>query len=216
MIQRIGLFGGTFDPIHNGHLRLAEMAEMECGLQKIIFLPAAFPPHKSPTRLTSFQLRAEMLRLALVGRTGYEYSFIEAELPPPSYTIDTLRFFNESWGKDANLFFLIGIDAFLEIRTWKGYDELLRTVSFVVSEREGNFIDRKHNLAQKLNYKQEDHLWQSIDGKQEVCFLRQPPLSISSSAVREAVRTGVAIRDLVPATVHQYIVHHGLYRTAIE
>ena len=184
---------------------------MECELQKIIFLPAAFPPHKSPLQLTPFRHRAEMLRLALEGRKRYEFSLIEAELPTPTYTIDTLRSFKRSLAQSAELFFLIGIDAFLEICTWKRYDELLRTVSFVVSERESNLAERKDLLARELNYIQEDDLWKSTDGKKDVWFLRQPPLAISSSAIREAVRAGIAVHDMVPSPVHEYIMQQGLY-----
>ncbi len=152
-----------------------------------------------------------MLRLALEGRKRYHCSHIEAELPAPSYTLDTVRFLKTSLEKDTKFFFLIGIDAFCEICTWKGYDELLRTVSFVVSERDGTLAEDKDRLAQKLNYSQKEHLWKSSDGKQEVYFLQQHPLAISSSAIRETLRAGTSVRDMVPAPVHEYIMHHGLY-----
>lgn len=213
MRPRIGLFGGTFDPIHNGHLRLAETAEQECGLQRIIFLPAAYPPHKSPEQLTPYQHRVEMLKLALQGRERYDCSLVEADLPVPTYTVDTLKVLRILLPQDAEVLFLIGLDAFLEIHTWKGYDELLRTVSFVVSERECNLSEDKDQLARRLNYRRKDDRWISNEGKREVYFLRQPPLAISSSAIREALRAGAPILDMVPIPVFEYIMHHGLYRS---
>lgn len=152
-----------------------------------------------------------MLQLALAGRGHYDCCHVEANLPSPSYTIDTLRFLKSSLAKETEVYFLIGIDAFLEICTWKEYDELLKTVSFVVSERDGNLAERKAILAQRLNYSYEGNLWKSNEGKQEVYFLHQHPLAISSSAVRDALRAGTSLQDMVPAAVCRYIKHHGLY-----
>lgn len=211
MIRRIGLFGGTFDPIHNGHMQLAETAERECDLQRILFLPAACPPHKSPSQLTSYRHRVEMIKIALKGRKEFVCSLVEADLPIPSYTVDTLRHLKTSLHKNTELFFLIGLDAFLEICTWKGYEELLRTVSFVVSDRAGNVVESKEQLARLLNYRQEEDRWVSREGKRNVYFLREPPLTISSSAIREALRAGTSILDMVPVPVYKYIMQHSLY-----
>ncbi len=211
MIERIGILGGTFDPVHNGHLRLAEIAEKECGLQKIVFIPAASPPHKSPSQLTPFHHRAEMLRIALEGHKLWAYSLVEIELPAPSYSVDTLRLLKKSLAKKSKIFFIIGIDAFLEICTWKKYKELLQTVCFVVSQRNGDFAGQKAMLAQKLNFHQDGPHWISNEGMQKVYFLRQQPLAISSSAVRDALRAGISLQDMVPEAVCAYIKRHGLY-----
>ncbi len=152
-----------------------------------------------------------MLRIALEGQKGWSCSCIEVELPAPSYTVDTLRFLKTTWSKNAQFFFIIGIDAFLEICTWKNYDELLHAVCFVVSQRDGDFTERKEILAQKLNFHQEGDFWKSAEGKQDVYFLRRQPLAISSSAVRAALRAGIPLQDMVPIAVCQYIKRHGLY-----
>lgn len=214
MTNRIGIFGGTFDPIHNGHLRLAEAAVLECGLERILFLPTAYPPHKEPEHLTLFQHRFEMLRLALEGREHFECSRIEESLPPPSYTIDTVHFLKKSLDPGTDMYFLIGIDAFLEICTWKDYNELLKSIFFVVSERDGVLDEQKNSLAQALGYRQESHHWKSIAGdKNEIRFLHQSPLVVSSSGIRERMKCGKTIAGLVPPQVHEYILKHGLYRS---
>lgn len=152
-----------------------------------------------------------MLKIALEGRNGFDISLVEATLPLPSYTIDTLRHLKRTLTGDTEIFFLIGIDAFFEICTWKCYDEILREVSFIVSEREAAHTQRKSDIAHVLNYVQDDHLWKSNDGRKEIFFLRNPPLLISSSDIREAVRTGKPFGELLPAAVMAYILRHDLY-----
>lgn len=211
MTKRIGLFGGTFDPIHNGHLRLAESALQECSLDTVLFLPAAYPPHKPALRLTSFSHRAEMIRLALHGRKMYEYSLIEAELPSPSYTVATIRYLNRHFAEEKEFFFLTGIDAFLEIQTWKDFEEILHSVSFIVSEREGDFEGLKDNLACALGYFREGRRWKNAEGRKTVFFLDRPPLAISSSDIRREVRARHSVCGLVPDAVETYILAHELY-----
>ena len=208
---RLGLFGGAFDPIHYGHLRLAETAEAECGLEKILFLPSAFPPHKEPALLTPFHHRLAMLNLALADKECFDCSAVEEFLSPPSYSIDTVQFLKRLLPSDRELYFLIGVDAFLEICTWKRYEELLKCVSFVVSEREGDLAKRKECLAQTLEYKQEGHLWKSCTDKKEIIFLRRAPLVLSSSSIREKVKRGESILGLVPPQVQEYITRNKLY-----
>lgn len=211
MTRRIGLFGGTFDPIHNGHLRLAESALQECHLETVIFLPAAYPPHKPALRLTSFAHRAEMIRLALYGRKMYEYSLVEADLPPPSYTVATIRYLNRHLAGDKEFFFLTGIDAFLEIQTWKNFEEVLHRVSFIVSEREGDFEDLKDHLADALGYFREGRSWTNTAGLKTVFFIDSLPLTISSSDIRREIRAGRSVFGLVPDAVETYIREHQLY-----
>jgi nicotinate-nucleotide adenylyltransferase len=206
-----GLFGGTFDPIHNGHLRLAESALKECRLERVVFLPAAYPPHKPVSHLTPFLHRAEMIRLALQGKRMYTCSLIEGALQAPTYTIDTLRYLCGRFAGGTELFFLTGLDAFLEIRTWKSYEELLKTVSFVVSERTGDFAEVKEKLARELGYTRKGRLWQSVDEKKPVIFLDRPPIDVSSSDIRRKIRAGDCVDGLVPDNVLTYIRNHRLY-----
>jgi nicotinate-nucleotide adenylyltransferase len=211
LTRRIGIFGGTFDPIHNGHLRLAESALAECRLESIVFVPAASPPHKPVSQLTPFVHRAEMIRLALQGNKMYTFSLVEAELPSPTFTVDTMRYLCRNFAAETEFFFLTGLDAFLEIRTWKAFDELLKTVSFVVSARAGDFSDVKEKLAQKLGYSPQGLIWQSNDEKKPVVFLERSPFAVSSSDIRWKIRTGHSVKGLVPDNVLAYIHEHRLY-----
>jgi len=207
----IGIFGGTFDPIHNGHLRLAESALKECRLERVVFVPAASPPHKPVSQLTPFLHRSEMIKLALQGKRMYTYSLIEAELPTPTYTVDTLRYLCGRFAEGTEFFFLTGLDAFLEIRTWKAYEELLKIVSFVVSERTGDFAAVKEMLARELGYIRKNRIWQSDDGKKPVIFLDRPPIAVSSSDIRRKIRAGDCVDGLMPDNVLAYIREHRLY-----
>lgn len=152
-----------------------------------------------------------MIKLALQRKKMYEYSLIEAKLPSPSYTIATLRYLHRHLAEDKEFFFLTGIDAFLEIPTWKEFDEVLKIVSFVVSEREGDFQNLKKNLARTIGYYFEDQIWKSNDEKKTVFFLGRPPLTISSSDIRRKVREGRSVYGLVPDEVGAYILDHKLY-----
>lgn len=214
MRDRIGVFGGTFDPIHNGHLRLAENALTECGLCQIVFIPAAIPPHKSPENLTPFSHRVEMLNLALQGRQEFVCSTVEAELPAPTYTVDTLRYLRKRYAPDTGLFFLTGLDAFLEIMTWKEYRELLRIASFIVSERDGeHYARQKKKLADLIGYFRQGSIWIGKDGALPVFFLTGVPLALSSSMIRQRVLQHLSIRGMVPDDVCRYIEKYQLYRT---
>jgi nicotinate-nucleotide adenylyltransferase len=210
--DRIGFFGGTFDPIHNGHLRLADNALTECGLDQIVFIPAAIPPHKSPVNLTQFSHRVEMLNAALQGRQAFVCSTVEAELPAPTYTVDTLRYLRQRYAPDAGFFFLTGLDAFLEITTWKEYLELLCIASFIVSEREGGqYAQEKEMLADRIGYYRQGTHWIGKNGRLPIFFLTGPPLALSSSMVRRRVRQNLSIRGMVPEGVRRYIEKYRIY-----
>jgi nicotinate-nucleotide adenylyltransferase len=211
--SRIGLFGGTFDPIHYGHLRLAESALAECGLDRIVFIPAAMPPHKAASELTPFHHRVEMLRLAVGNRTEFECSVVEAQLPVPTYTVETLRNFRRQCAPDTDFYFLTGLDAFLEIQTWKEYNRLLAMASFVVSEREREKLaPLKTQLAGELGYSTTPHMWISSDDRLPVYFLTQAPIAVSSSIIRRKIRMGEPINDMVPEAVYRYIRANQLYQ----
>ena len=212
MSARIGFFGGTFDPIHNGHLRLADNALTECGLEQIVFIPAAIPPHKSPVHLAPFSHRVEMLKAALQGRQEFVCSTVEAELPAPTYTVDTLRYLRQRYAPDTGIFFLTGLDAFLEITTWKEYRELLHIASFVVSEREGeSYSQQKELLADEIGYCRQKRIWIGEDGMLPICFLNGTPLALSSSMVRQRIRQKLSISGMVPDGVCRYIEKYQLY-----
>ena len=131
--SRIGLLGGTFDPVHTGHLQLAEAALREGNLDQVLFIPSASPPHKVGTPITSFAHRLAMLELVSKRNPRFACSGIEGDLPAPSYTIDTLRVLGGLFPEETKFFFIIGIDAFLDFATWKSYRDILRLVNIVIA-----------------------------------------------------------------------------------
>lgn len=213
MITRIGLLGGTFDPVHAGHVQLAEMAMAEMDLGKVLFIPAADPPHKRHTAITSYMHRVAMLRLAL---TGDEDRFIvsqaESILPLPSYTIDTVRYFQTIYPVDTCLYFIIGLDAFLDISSWRSFRELLSTVHLLVARRDISDSETQlRSLATSLHYRPEGLVWHSAGNLKDIRFMAGKPLSISSSTIRQSLRRGDRAYYGVAGSVRSYIDQHQLY-----
>ena len=211
--RKIGLLGGTFDPIHCGHLQLAESALVECELEKVIFIPSALPPHKNGAVITSFRHRLAMLTLAGQGVNGFECSAIENELPKPSYTIDTLKVLLKHYKSDCQLYFMIGADAFLDILTWKSYQKLLQSVNFILSRRKGYKEAQLSSLLKKLGYTSSDRSCYGADGKKYIYILEKMPEDISSSDIRTKIRQGQSVRGLLPKLVIEYIQKHNLYQS---
>lgn len=213
---RVGILGGTFDPVHNGHLAVAEAVRQALGLSSILFVPAFLPPHKPTYTISAFQHRAAMLDLAVAERPGCSVSRLEAEREGPSYSIDTLRTLRQTLGQDVQLFFIIGMDAFAEVFTWKEQGELLDHASFVVVGRPDHC---RQSCAQTVaanfpGYAFVEALgsWQGTPGQGAIHPVVMPPMKVSSTEIREAVRQGRSISNLVPAAVVNYIEAHGLYR----
>lgn len=213
---RVGILGGTFDPVHNGHLAVAEAVRQALALSSILFVPAFLPPHKPTYAISAFQHRAAMLDLAVVDRPDCSVSRLEAEREGPSYSIDTLRTLARGLGKDVHLFFIIGMDAFAEVFTWKEQGELLDHASFVVVGRPDHC---KQSCGQTVaanfpGYVFAEALgcWQGKPDQGAIHPVAMPPMKVSSTEIREAVRQGRAISNLVPAAVADYIYAQGLYR----
>lgn len=211
MKRRIGLLGGTFDPIHFGHLQLAEIALKKCDLHEVLFIPAATPPHKNSRNITEFQHRVNMLKMALAGQTAFKLSMLEASLPAPSYTIDTLTVLVQKCKKNEELFFIIGEDAFLEIDSWKAHEKLLSLINFIVSGRSGYSPEYFQLFAQSLGYFSKGQAWSDPSGKREIFFLPTATDDISSSAVREKIRKKIPLQGLIPGDVIDYIKKYNLY-----
>jgi len=214
--RRVGVLGGTFDPVHNGHLAVAEVVRQELALSGILFVPAFSPPHKPTCAISAFQHRAAMLDIAVADRPGYFVSRMEAKREGPSYSIDTLRTLAHGFGKDVHLFFIIGMDAFAEVFTWKEQGKLLDHASFVV-------VGRPDHCKQSCSQTVADNFpgyvfvealgsWQGQPGQGSICPIAMPPVKISSTEIREAVRQGRPISNHVPVAVADYIQAHGLYR----
>lgn len=219
--KRIGLMGGTFDPVHNGHLAVADHVHHELGLEDIRLIPAAQPPHKAghaDGRLISgFAHRLHMLNLAAAGRKFLFVSDIESRRATPSYSIDTIKILRRLTGGNVDLLFIIGADAFVEIDTWKEYRELPNLVSFVIisrpvcpSERVNEVISRKFPGYVK---DPETGIWRSATAGGTFIVTRMEPVPISSTEVRAKVKKGESISGLVPPKVEEYIRLQNLYRS---
>ncbi len=214
--RRVGILGGTFDPVHNGHLAVAEAVRQALALSSILFVPAFLPPHKPTYAISAFPRRVAMLELAVADSPGFFVSSLEAEREGPSYSIDTLRTLKQGLGTTVHLFFIIGMDAFAEVFTWKEQGELFAYASFVVVGRPDHCQQScgQAVMANFPGYAFDEALgsWQGKPGQGAIHPVAMPPMKVSSTEIREAVRQGRAIRNLVPAAVAEYIEVHGLYR----
>lgn len=209
--ERIGLLGGTFDPVHNGHLQIAETALTSLSLNQILFIPAAVPPHKPDRVITPFSVRVDMLRLALQGRQQMELTRIEESLPKPSYTIDTIREL-QRLNPDPDYFYCIGLDAFLEIDTWKSYSSLLNSIHFIVVLRSGYLTSSIDLFLQQLGYQHEGEYWINNRSTRRIYFISKEIVDVSSSMIRDYIKKNRSIRQLLPGIVADYIKNSRLYR----
>ncbi len=210
-MARIGLLGGTFDPIHNGHLQLARIAKEMCSLDQVVFIPAYHPPHKQKEQLTPFSHRVEMLKLALGEEAGYTISSLEKHLSPPTYTVDMLRAFHQNLNKGDETFFIIGIDAFLEIQSWKAYRAVLDATHFIVFPREGFTDEELHLLLLSFGYSRKANFWESSASRFQIYYLECHTIDVSSSAIRKNLAGGGFIKGFLEEPVKKYIQLHKLY-----
>jgi len=210
-IRKIGLLGGTFDPVHYGHLQLAAAAKEECHLDKVVFIPSAQPPHKNCSSISSFKDRLAMLVLAGADKDGYECNTIEEELPKPSYTIDTLRALRRQYEADCRLYFMIGADAFLDILTWKSYGEILTSVNIILSKRKGYRAKELYALFDQLGYTKRGNTWCGGEEKKNIIILAKTPVDQSSSVIRAKIASNDSVEQLLPGSVLAYIQKNGLY-----
>ena len=210
-LKKIGLLGGTFDPVHYGHLQLAELALVECGLDKVVFIPAAEPPHKNRTAVSSFGHRLAMLELATKDMMRFECNAIEGLLPKPSYTIDTLRVLQRYYHNDCHLHFMIGADAFLEILSWKEHWDVLRSVYIILSRRKGYRGEQLADLLKSLGYTSDQGFWHADNGKKDIYILERTPGEQSSSGIRALIAKGQSVERFLPPAVKLYIEQNKLY-----
>jgi nicotinate-nucleotide adenylyltransferase len=218
--MRIGLFGGTFDPIHWGHLRSAEEVREAFTLDRILFIPTARPPHKSGETKTAARDRLAMVRLAVASNPHFGVSTVEINRPGVSYSIDTLRYLAAHNRRNDVYHFILGLDAFLDIGSWKDFREVFPLCNFIVTSRPGS---RKTNLmsgvsiaVQKLFcYDPVSRIYRHRSGT-TLQFLQLTDFAVSASDIRERVRQGKSIRYLVPKTVRDYIARRELYRAPAE
>ncbi|MFP3868772.1 MAG: nicotinate-nucleotide adenylyltransferase [Desulfobacteraceae bacterium] len=214
--MRLGLFGGTFNPIHQGHLRSAEEILESLTLDRLWFIPAAQPPHKDSGAVTPFATRLTMTRLAVAEHPTFEVSDIEGQRPGRSYSIETIRQVRQSFGAGAEIFFILGLDAILEINTWKDYRQLFTLCHFVVLDRPGSERRQLASVLQQevhpqFRYQKEQDAFLHPSGYQ-VFFRYTTLLDISSTQIRRLAGQGKSIRYLLPEAVRRYILLNKLYQ----
>ena len=212
--MRFGILGGTFDPIHFGHLRLAEEVGEELGLQRVYFIPAALPPHKDGKPVSAFQDRMAMTRMAIKESPLLEALDLDAQRQGRSYSIETLKEFRRHFEGEVELFFIIGMDAFLEIGTWKDYKALFDHAHFLVISRPGFQSDDLGTFLTSLSVgfkKEKDgNIFVAPSGNRLI-FKEATLMDISSTDIRNRVAAGKTIRFLVPEAVRAYIMEKRLY-----
>ena len=219
MPLRLGIFGGTFDPVHLGHLRAAEEALDILGLDEMLFVPVAVPPHKPGWKILSFQSRWRMLQLALAGNSRFRLSDLEQRMPGKSYTVHSLKHLSKE-NPGAELFFLVGCDAFFEMDTWYEFKEIFKLAGIVVLCRP----ECCENEVLQFVSKKVSELYRIVPGNREirhpalrsVYSLRNTRMDISSTRVRELAAEGRSVRYLVPDNVWSYIAENGLYLKAVS
>ena len=198
---RIGVMGGTFDPIHYGHLVTAESARVKFSLDKVVFVPAGQPPHKTAGGVSEARHRYLMTVLATVMDPNFEVSRIEIDRPGPSHTADTLRLMRAEKGDSSEFYFITGADAVLEMMTWYNPGEILSQCQVIAATRPGYSRERLHNCAVEMARR---------FGHRPL-EMEVPALAISSSDIRRRVSEGEAIRYLLPDAVESYIRKSRLY-----
>jgi nicotinate-nucleotide adenylyltransferase len=197
----IGVLGGTFDPIHIGHLVVAEEARIKVGFNQVLFVPAGQPWVKLDHNITAAAHRVEMVRRAISGNPHFKLCTLEVERPGPSYTVDTLTTLREQLGSEASLFFILGRDTLAGLHLWKEPKKLVQLCRLVVAPRLGS--------------KDLKHLETEIPGLlDEVIQLDMPVIGVSSSGIRQRIAQGLPIRYLVPDEVEKYITEQKIYPTS--
>lgn len=199
-MKKYGIFGGSFNPIHYGHLMICEYIKEEMGLDKVIFIPTGNPPHKEIE--VSAEDRYEMVRLAISPNPDFEISDIETTRVKMSYTVDTIRELKKIY-KEEKLYFLIGLDSLFQLRTWKKIGDLSQEIEFVVALRPG-YINKE-----EIN-KEIDFLRENFGTK--INLIKTPLYEISSTDLRDRIHEGKSLRYLIPKKVLDYIEESGFYK----
>jgi len=200
--MNIGVLGGTFDPVHNGHLIVAEEVKTRLNLAEIIFVPAGQPWLKVDRPISPAEHRLQMLRLALADKSYFKRSTIEIERTGPSYTVDTITELRDKLGSEDELFFILGWDSLAELPQWREPSRLIKICYLVAVPRPGYPRPKLKTLEVIIR-----------GLSQRVMLMKKPEIDISASAIRERVARGLSIRHLVPEPVNRYIKEHGLYLT---
>lgn len=191
---KVGLFGGTFNPVHIGHLRVAEEALRQFSLREVVFIPTGRPPHREVANGVPGELRYEMVKLAIAGRPGFSVSRVELDRPGPAYTVDTIELLKKE--HPEGVVYIVGADIFAQIEIWHDWPRLLTLCPFIVAPRPG--VDL--SVFQRPPF-----------DRAEIHFLNMTPIALSSSEVRRRYRLGLPTAGLVPDVVDRFIRERGLY-----
>lgn len=220
--MRLGLFGGSFNPVHNGHLAIAGQVRDKLRLDRVLFIPSGEPPHKQDRSLAPAKDRSEMVRSAIAGIASFDISNIEVRRTGKSYSIDTIRELRQQHDPATEWYFLIGLDAFLAFPGWKEPQALLEACGFVVISRPGHSFESLATLS--LLPKLDPHALAQLDAGSltrldiaipscpGIICLPLPPCTISASDIRQRVRRKDTLANVLPPTVESYILHHRLYQ----
>lgn len=200
--KRLGIMGGTFDPIHQGHLIAAEWVKNSLQLDEVLFIPTGKPAHKRSDEVTEGNSRFHMVQLAIESNPDFSVSNMEIERAGVTYTYDTILHLKETYGEETKLFFIIGADSLLDVHGWYKADELLEKVSFCAVTRPG-FSDQ---AILKEKKRLEDEKGGTIH------LVEIPLIEISSTLIRSRRREGLSVKYLVPDNVFSYIIEKGLYK----
>ncbi len=198
---RIGIFGGSFDPIHVGHLMLAQAALERFQLDKVLFMPAKLSPFKQKLTMTKAETRCFMVELAIQGNQGFEVSDLELNRPKPCYTIDTIRILKQQY-PGVKIYFIAGADSIMELEGWMTFEELLQEVVFLAAYRPSHTRAQLESEVMRLNKKYQA----------DIRLVDFPDIDISSSYIRETIMRGGSARYLVPDKVLEFIHNEGVYR----
>ena len=220
-MNRIGLFGGTFNPIHIGHLRAAREVADEFNLSQILFIPSCLPPHKAIKDIAPPENRLEMVRRATCEHQTFEVSDVELQRAGVSYTVETVKYFNQFYQRRDSLFLIMGMDAFLEVDTWKSYTELFEQIPMIVMERPNaqdpktpasigmrEFIRRRISDEYQFEADEQRYVHPELH---PIYYFQISLLDISGTKIRGLLRNKKSITFLVPETVEHYIITRGLY-----
>jgi len=197
--MRVGVFGGTFDPVHIGHLVAAEETRVQLSLERVVFVPAGLPPHKLANHISPVAHRLAMVQLAIASNPYFTVSRVDIDRFGPCYTVDTMELLRDEWGPGTELYFIMGSDSLADILTWHKPERLIRLCRLAVVKRPGYDVD-----IEEL-----DRLLPGIASR--VRFINSPLIDVASCDIRRRVREGLSIKYQVPEVVEKYIYEHGLY-----
>lgn len=221
-VLRIGIFGGTFNPIHQGHLAIAEEVQKTLGLDRTLFIPAGRPPHKKGRRVLPAKHRLEMVRLAIQGRPGLEVSDLEIARPGKSYTIETVKALERKFPKGTAFYLILGLDAFLEFSTWRSPEDLMARCHIVVVSRPGfrfsdlTRLDFLGRLDPRLLVDLDKGRRSLYEGPPSpatrLILIRVTAHDVSATQIRDHLSGGKRFKNLLPPLVESYIINHNFYR----